>query len=117
VSPEGEKRLMIDMTEIKVGIARIEEQLKFQADLISKLAPAAEVAQLRHDVADIENRQRDMEKEFISQKTHDSNRKDDCDRIEKLESAQTWLIRTIIGFVIAAVMGLVVTSAKKIGLG
>lgn len=113
---------MTDLTDIKVGIARIEEQLKAQGEQINKLAPAAEVAQLRHDIADLENQQRDFEREVNAKiealgknvpTLGDHNAHEE--RTTKLESNQSWVIRSVVGAVITAIMGLVVLKTKLLG--
>jgi hypothetical protein len=91
-----------ELTEIKVGIARIEEQLKAQANIIAQLAPASEVTSLRRDVADVENDLKDLRDGVPTCKDHDDLKS----RVGKLESNQSWVIRIIIGAVIVGILGL-----------
>lgn len=113
---------MNDLTEIKVGIARIEEQLKAQADNIAKLAPAADVASLRRDLADAENRISDLEKKqtadmrAFEDKVPSIKEHNDLElRVKKMEGNQSWVIRTVIGAVIMAVLGLIGLKASHGG--
>lgn len=110
----GTSVTMPDLTEIRVALARFEERLASQQKQIDNLAPAAETSQLRAELADIETELRAaktaLEKKIEAVDTATPSVEDLKkleDRLGKLEGNQSWVVRTVIGTIVLAIMGLV----------
>ena len=102
-SDEAASITMVDLTEIKVALARVEEKQTSLGEKVDKLAPLSDISALKQDLVDAEKR-------------FDKAREADIKRIEKLESNQTWIVRTVIGAVLAAVLGVIGLGSKKLGM-